>query len=163
MLDIVTYGNEILAQKAEPVKEFTPELAAFVEELYDTMVKGHGVGLAANQVGKLLRIFVTGVDGDKQRVFINPEIIATSPEEADYEEGCLSLPEITGEVLRPPRAVITATNLKGERFTMAGAGLLARCWQHEHDHLEGVLILSRMNQMSRLRNRAAVRDLERRA
>ena len=145
MLDIVTYGNEILAQKAEPVKEFTPELATFVEELYDTMVKGHGVGLAANQVGKLLRIFVTGVDGDKQRVFINPEIIATSPEESDYEEGCLSLPGLYTHVTRPAAVKIQAWNEKGRPFTFEADGFLARVILHENDHLNGVLFIDRLS------------------
>lgn len=145
MLDIVTYGNEILAQKAEPVKEFTPELAALVEELYDTMVKGHGVGLAANQVGRLLRIFVTGVDGDKQRVFINPEIIATSPEEADYEEGCLSLPGLYTHVTRPAAVKIQAWNEKGRPFTFETDGFLARVILHENDHLNGVLFIDRLS------------------
>lgn len=151
MLDIVTYGNEILAQKAEPVKEFTPELAAFVEELYDTMVKGHGVGLAANQVGKLLRIFVTGVDGDKQRVFINPEIIATSPEEADYEEGCLSLPGLYTHVTRPAAVKIQAWNEKGRPFTFETDGFLARVILHENDHLNGVLFIDRLTAARRER------------
>ena len=151
MLDIVTYGNEILAQKAEPVKEFTPELAAFVEELYDTMVKGHGVGLAANQVGKLLRIFVTGVDGDKQRVFINPEIIATSPEEADYEEGCLSLPGLYTYVTRPAAVKIQAWNEKGRPFTFETDGFLARVILHENDHLNGVLFIDRLTAARRER------------
>jgi peptide deformylase len=145
VLDIVTYGNEILAQKAEPVKEFTPELAAFVEELYDTMVKGHGVGLAANQVGRLLRIFVTGVDGDKQRVFINPEIIATSPEESDYEEGCLSLPGLYTHVTRPAAVKIQAWNEKGRPFTFEADGFLARVILHENDHLNGVLFIDRLS------------------
>jgi len=151
VLDIVTYGNEILAQKAEPVKEFTPELAAFVEELYDTMVKGHGVGLAANQVGKLLRIFVTGVDGDKQRVFINPEIIATSPEEADYEEGCLSLPGLYTHVTRPAAVKIQAWNEKGRPFTFETDGFLARVILHENDHLNGVLFIDRLTAARRER------------
>lgn len=151
MLDIVTYGNEILAQKAEPVKEFTPELAAFVEELYDTMVKGHGVGLAANQVGRLLRIFVTGVDGDKQRVFINPELIATSPEEADYEEGCLSLPGLYTHVMRPAAVKIQAWNEKGRPFTFETDGFLARVILHENDHLNGVLFIDRLSAARRER------------
>ena len=161
MLEIVTYGNEILAQKAEPVKEFTPELAAFVEELYDTMVKGHGVGLAANQVGKLLRIFVTGVDGDKQRVFINPEIIATSPEEADYEEGCLSLPGLYTKVKRPASVKIQAYNERGRPFTLEAKDFLARVILHEYDHLNGVLFIDRLSPLGKERALAQYRRLAR--
>lgn len=151
MLDIITYGNEVLAAKAEPVKEFTPELAVLVEELYDTMVKGHGVGLAANQVNKLLRIFVTGVEGDKQRVFINPEIVATSPEESDYEEGCLSLPGLYTHLTRPAAVKIQAWNEKGRPFTFEADGFLARVILHENDHLNGVLFIDRLTPARRER------------
>jgi peptide deformylase len=86
---------------------------------------------------------------------------ATRAPPEPYEEGCLSLPDIRGDVLRPPTVTITAYDLQGRQFTTQATGLLARCWQHEVDHLDGVLILDRMTQMSRLRNRSAIRDLER--
>ena len=76
------------------------------------------------------------------------------------DEGCLSLPDIRGRVLRPELITITATDLDGRQFTQRGGGLLARCWQHEFDHLEGVLIIDKFSQSSRLKNRAKIRDLE---
>lgn len=151
MLEIITYGNETLAKKAEPVKDFTPELALFIEQLYETMVKGRGVGLAATQVDRLLRIFVTGADGDKQRVFINPEIVATSPEEADFEEGCLSLPGLYTHITRPASIKIQAWNEKGRPFTFEAEGFLARVILHEYDHLNGLLFIDRLSPARRER------------
>lgn len=144
MLEIVTYGHESLSRKAAPVAEFGPELAAFVEEMYAAMVKGRGIGLAAPQVDHLVRLFVTGVEDDKHRVFINPEIVATSPEEADYEEGCLSLPGLYTHLVRPASVKIQAWNERGRPFTLEADGLLARVILHENDHLNGVLFVDRL-------------------
>lgn len=145
VLDIITYGNETLTKKAEPVTEFGPELAAFIEELYEAMKRGRGIGLAAPQVDRLTRVFVTGVDGDKLRAFVNPEIVLTSPEEVDYEEGCLSLPGLYTMVKRPETIKIQAQNEKGRPFVLEASGLLARVLLHENDHLNGVLFIDRLN------------------
>jgi peptide deformylase len=134
----------MLSQKAEPVKEFGPEMAAFVEEMYTAMAVGKGVGLAATQVGRLIRVFVTGVEGDKLRAFINPEIVATSPEEVEYEEGCLSLPGLYTNVKRTAGVKIQAWNEKGRPFTLEVDDFLARVILHENDHLNGVLFIDRL-------------------
>ena len=97
---------------------------------------------------------------DGVQFYVNPKLSNPRGMLEPYEEGCLSLPDIRGDVMRPPVVTISALDLQGKPFTQTAAGLLARCWQHEMDHLDGVLILSRMTQMSRLKNRAAVRDLE---
>lgn len=97
---------------------------------------------------------------DGPRVYINPVLLHPSGAAEPHEEGCLSLPDIRGDVLRPPHITITATDLKGHSATQAGTGLLARCWQHEMDHLDGVLIIDRFTQMSRMKNRVALRELE---
>lgn len=144
MLDIVAYGNEILAQKSEPVTDFGPDFAAFVEELYVSMQEGRGVGLAAVQVSQLKRVFVTGVEDDKLRVFANPEIIFTSPDEVVYEEGCLSLPGLYTKVKRPASVKIQAYNEKGRPFTLEATDFLARVILHEYDHLNGVLFIDRL-------------------
>jgi peptide deformylase len=89
-------------------------------------------------------------------VIVNP-----LPPLEPYEEGCLSLPGIRGDVIRPTTVTIKAIGLDGKPFEQTATGLLARCWQHEYDHLDGVLIIDRMTQMSRIKNRAAVRSLER--
>jgi peptide deformylase len=151
VLEIITYGNETLSKKAEAVKDFGPELAAFVEEMHAAMARGRGIGLAAPQVDRLLRVFVTGLDDDKPRVFINPEIVATSPEEADYEEGCLSLPGLYTHLVRPAAIKIQAWNEKGRPFTLEADGLLARVILHENDHLNGVLFIDRLPEARRER------------
>lgn len=92
-------------------------------------------------------------------VFINPVLKLEGPVEG-YEEGCLSLPDIRGDVLRPPIVTVTALNEQGKPFTLRAGGLLARCIQHETDHLDGVLIIDKMTQASRLKNRKRLRDLE---
>jgi peptide deformylase len=146
MLEIVTYGHESLSRKAEKITEFGPELAAFVEEMYETMKRGKGIGLAATQVDRNIRLFVTGVDEDKLRVFINPEIVLTSPEEVDYEEGCLSLPGLYTMVRRPDLVKIQAWNEKGRPFNLEASGLLARVILHENDHLNGILFIDRLGE-----------------
>jgi peptide deformylase len=102
-----------------------------------------GVGLAAPQIGIPLRFFVTDVPGDKPRLFINPEIVSRSIETWALEEGCLSLPGIRKNVMRPIQIKVKATDLKGRAFTLECGGLLARCIQHEYDHLDGVLFTDR--------------------
>ena len=159
MLEIVTYGHEALAKKAEAVTEFGAELAAFVDELYGSMKTGKGIGLAAPQVDRNIRIFVTGADGDKLRVFINPEIVQTSPEEVDYEEGCLSLPGLYTMVRRPELVKIQAWNEKGRPFTLEASGLLARVILHENDHLNGILFIDRLPAARRERAMAHYRRL----
>lgn len=151
MLEIVTYGSEILHKKAEPITEFGPEIQALAQEMQEAMVRGKGIGLAGPQVDRSLRIFVTQADGDKSRVFINPELILTSPEEVDYEEGCLSLPGLYTMVKRPELVKVQAYNEKGRPFTLETGGLLARVILHEFDHLNGILFIDRLTPAKRER------------
>jgi peptide deformylase len=153
----------------------TSEVRAVAARMFELMREHEGIGLAAPQVGLAWRMFVTIVpEGDDRSasgdppsalpepvVYINPVLSEPEGRPVSESEGCLSLPDIRGDVLRPPTITIAATGLDGKEFTRRGTGLLARCWQHEFDHLDGVLILDRMSQMSRLKNRQAVRDLER--
>jgi peptide deformylase len=113
------------------------------------MLEDKGVGLAAPQVGLLQRVFITHAEGDQPRVFINPAIIWTSQEQVKYEEGCLSLPGLWAEVVRPQSIKIQAWNEKGRAFTLEASGILARVIQHEHDHLEGMLFIDRLNEEKR--------------
>lgn len=174
-LRIVHYPDAILRRKASPVPEITSEVRAVAARMIELMRKAEGVGLAAPQVGLSWRLFVAEVPETENRsatadpasatngprVYVNP--VLSKPEGAPepYSEGCLSLPDIHGDVLRPPVIWIQATDLEGKPFTQRGGGLLARCWQHEVDHLDGVLIIDRMTQMSRLKNRSSLRELER--
>jgi peptide deformylase len=158
MLDIVTFGNEILASKSEPVKDIDDSVRRIASDMLETLA-GKGVGLAAPQVGLPMRIFVTDVDGDKPRVFINPEIVLTSQELVSIEEGCLSLPRLYLDVVRPELIKIQAWNEKGRPFTMEVGGFLARVIQHEYDHLDGVLFIDRLKAGKRDRALAQYRKL----
>ena len=143
MLDIVTYGNEILEKKALPVKDIDDTIRSLAEGMLEAMA-GKGIGLAGPQVDSPLRLFVTNVEGDKPRVFINPEIVLTSQELIDIEEGCLSLPRLWLGVIRPESVRVQAWNEKGRPFTVETDGLLARVILHEYDHLEGILFIDRL-------------------
>ncbi|MFQ3547068.1 MAG: peptide deformylase, partial [Termitinemataceae bacterium] len=110
-----------------------------------------GIGLAGPQVGLLQRIFIVHIEGETPRVFINPTIIGTSPEQSQYEEGCLSIPGMYADVNRPEKITIQAWNERGRPFTLDAEGLLARVIQHEYDHLEGVLFIDRLSELKRKR------------
>jgi peptide deformylase len=151
MLQIITLGDETLLKKSLPIKEFDEGLAATIESMFEAMRIGRGIGLAAPQVARLERFFVTSVDKDKPRVFINPEIIRTSEDLVEYEEGCLSVPGIWADVNRPSAVTIQAWNEKGRPFTLDAEGLLARVVLHEYDHLEGVLFVDRLSPLKKKR------------
>jgi peptide deformylase len=151
MLDIVTYGSDILARKAAPVAQFGPELEAFAAHMFEALKIGNGLGLAAPQVGRSIRLFVTDVEGDKPRVFVNPEIVLTSQELVAIEEGCLSLPGLYQRVERPESVRMQAYTAKGRPFTVEASDMLARVLLHEYDHLDGVLFIDRLNAAKRER------------
>lgn len=142
-MEILTLGNPILRQKSEPVTEVTPELEKTFEEMFDLMIETNGVGLAAPQVGILQRFFVCMADDDVKRVFVNPQIIETSSELGEYEEGCLSIPKLYEKIVRPVEVTVQALNEKGKPYTLKADGLLARIIQHEYDHLDGLLYIDR--------------------
>jgi peptide deformylase len=158
MLDIVTYGNDILGRKAEPIKDIDDSIRDLAADMLTTMA-GRGIGLAGPQVARAIRLFVTNVDGDKPRVFINPEIVLTSQEMVEIEEGCLSLPRLYLDVVRPESVRVQAWNEKGRPFTVETDGLLARVILHEYDHLEGVLFIDRLKNGKRERALSQYRRL----
>jgi peptide deformylase len=143
-MDVVTLGNDLLRQKAEPVKPINAEIAKIAAEMLEIMAQRKGVGLAGPQVGLNKRIFVIHVDGDVPRVFINPSIVGTSQEMVKMEEGCLSLPGVWVDVVRPESVRVQAWNEKGRPFTIETGGILARVILHEYDHLEGILFIDRI-------------------
>ena len=143
-MKVVRLGDDILRKKAEPVAEITDEIRELVREMFVTMEEEDGVGLAAPQVGRSIRLFVVKADDHVERAFINPQIIATSQEVCSYEEGCLSIPKMYEDVIRPERITVQARNEKGRRFTLEAEGFLARVIQHEYDHLEGILFIDRI-------------------
>ena len=130
------YGDDILTKPSKPVKEMTPRLKELVDDMIETMHEADGVGLAACQVGILKRIFVVDVTGEDPHVFVNPEVIESSGVQNGYE-GCLSLPGMSGKVLRPEHVKIKAFDREMQPFEMEADELLARAIVHECDHLEG--------------------------
>lgn len=144
-MDLVFYPHEVLRQRATPVESVTPEIRDALREMVPLMERSRGVGLAAPQVGLSQRFFVVKLQDDPL-YFINPELVATSHETGVYEEGCLSLPGIWAEVVRPLAVTIQAINLKGRPFQLKADGFLARVIQHELDHLNGVLFTDRLDE-----------------
>jgi len=143
VLEITKLGEEILRQKAQPVAEVNDEIRKLAEDMFETMIEADGVGLACPQIGKSLRMFVLIADDDVRRVFINPQIIKTSEEMCDYDEGCLSIPQVYETISRPAKVTVQALNEKGKPFTLEAEGFLARIIQHEYDHLDGILYIDR--------------------
>ncbi|MBQ1709686.1 MAG: peptide deformylase [Treponema sp.] len=143
LLRITKLGEEILRQKAQPVEEINDEIRQLANDMLETMIDADGVGLAAPQVGRSIRMFVIMADDDVKRVFINPQIIKTSNEVGPYDEGCLSIPQVYETIVRPLQVTVQAYDENGKRFTLDADGLLARCIQHENDHLDGVLYIDR--------------------
>lgn len=143
LLRITKLGEEILRQKAQPVKEINDEIRQLANDMLETMIDADGVGLAAPQVGRSIRMFVIMADDNVKRVFINPQIIKTSNEVGPYDEGCLSIPQVYESIVRPLKVTVQAYDENGKRFTLDADGLLARCIQHENDHLDGILYIDR--------------------
>ena len=158
---IVIYPNPVLRARAKPVDKMDEFVRELVADMHRVVGEEEGAGIAAPQLGESLRIFLACPSrGEEPRVFINPKIEvagAVSP----HQEGCLSLPDIFADILRPAFVRITATALDGSEFSLESDGFAARVWQHEFDHLEGMLIIDRMRPIDRLSNRRALRDLER--
>lgn len=175
-LRIQLYPAEVLRRKARPVQPGA-EAEAVGRRMLELMRGAEGIGLAGPQVGLEWRIFVCDVPPGEDwsnetdppsastgpAVYLNPRIVSHEGGLEPYDEGCLSLPGITGTVNRPPTVTMEAETPAGETVRVTATGLLARCWQHEIDHLDGVLIIDRMSQASRLRTRARVRQMEKAA
>ena len=176
-LHILFHPASVLRDRAEEIPIIDEGTRAIARRMIELMHEAEGIGLAAPQVGLAIRMFVVDVpEGDDRTsdddpptatpepmVFINPVLTDHSPDLTPMEEGCLSLPEIRGDVRRPSQITISATDLDGNPIMMRADGLLARCIQHENDHLDGVLIIDKFTHTSRLKNRASIRRLEKAA
>lgn len=147
VLDIRVLGDPILRERTAPVSAVTDELRALIADLFATMNAAEGIGLAAPQVGRRERVFVMDVD-DNPMAMVNPEIILREGSER-AEEGCLSIPEIFGDVDRAARIIVRALDAAGEPFEIELTDLSARCVQHELDHLDGKLFIDYMSLIKR--------------
>jgi peptide deformylase len=146
---IAMYGEPVLRQKAKKMHRFDDSAQRLIDDLIDTVRDAGGAGLAAPQIGVPLRALVTYVD-EKLNIVVNPEIVEQSEEEIEAEEGCLSIPGWYGPVRRKEKVTIRGQNRKGKSIKIKAEGWEARAFQHEVDHLDGVLFIDRMDDRSKL-------------
>lgn len=160
-LKLIHYPDPRLRKAGAPVTRFDEKLAAVAQRMLELMRAHRGVGLAAPQVGLAMRLFVMNATDDPQRdlVFVNPAITQREGV-ADAVEGCLSLPGVEVTVRRAASCRIEALDVAGRPFEMEAGELVARVWQHETDHLDGVLIIDRMGPTDGIANRKALAALE---
>lgn len=156
ILNIVKYPNKILRERAEEIEEISEEIEMLAHDMLETMYANRGIGLAANQVGILQRIIVIDLQEDENEdevynpmIFINPEIIWHSDETEERDEGCLSIPKMSGTVKRPAEIQVSYLDINGKKQVLEASGLLATCLQHEIDHLNGILFIDRMSKLKR--------------
>jgi len=150
---INTYGSPVLRDKALPVTTVTPEIRQLISDMFETMYAAEGIGLAAPQVGESIRLFIIDLHPmdakEGRRVFINPELLEFSDEKDVYDEGCLSIPTVREDVVRPTAVRIKYQTPDGEDRNEWIDTFLARVIQHEFDHLEGVLFTDRISAIKR--------------
>ena len=161
LLPIVQYPDPRLAAKAEPVVVFDDKLKQLAADMTEPMYAAPGVGLAATQVGKLIRMVVIDISDEKNdlHVLVNPVITARSEEIKECEEGCLSLPGLYEKVKRPSFVTVKAQDLEGNFFELECDGLLAVCVQHEMDHLEGTVFVDHLSMLKKQRIRHKIRKM----
>jgi len=147
VLPIHLLGSPVLRERSREVAAVDDETRRFIDDLFETMYAAKGVGLAANQVGDTRRVAVVDAQ-DRRLVLVNPVILQTEGREA-AEEGCLSIPELYGDVTRPSRVVVEALDQDGRRVQIDADGLTARAIQHEIDHLDGILFIDHLSPLKR--------------
>lgn len=157
---ITRWPTPVLLQKAEPIEKIDDTIRALAEKMKDIMVEYKGVGLAGPQAGVNLRIFVASPEGTKEnaKIYINP-VITPSGSIVTNEEGCLSLPGIYGNIKRYSKCSIIALDLDGKEISEQGEGLLARIFQHECDHLDGVLVADKFSTVAKIAARRKIKLL----
>ena len=162
---IVKYGAEVLTRAASRVTKFDADFEMLCADMFESMYAAQGVGLAAPQIGKSVRLAVidvtVGKNPEAKLVLVNPEIIHAEGEHRD-EEGCLSVPGFRGNVIRPQFVTMRAQNAKGETYEMRGEGLLGRAFCHEIDHLDGVLFIQHLSLIKRDLIKRKIRKLSKR-
>lgn len=170
ILPIVTYNDQVLRSKAIPIKENNEDLQRLIDDMFHTMYNSSGVGLAAPQIGKEVRLFVVDADPmteelDDEKdlgpmVFINPEIKSTSGEEIKMEEGCLSIPDVRDDVARPELVEVTYKDRHFHEKTQLFKGFVSRVVQHENDHLNGVLFVDYLSAFRRRLHRSQLKKIQ---
>lgn len=160
-LSIVNYPHPSLRKVSKPVTQFDAQLRLLAKRMFELMREDRGVGLAAPQVGINIRLFVINPTGkpEDDRVYVNPQLSEPAGDE-EAEEGCLSLPEIRVDVVRSKSLHIKAKDLDGNTFEEVADGYVARIWQHENDHLDGILLLDKMGPLDKLAARKQLKKLE---
>ena len=148
ILEIRVLGDPLLREETKPVERVTDELRTLVKNMFETMYLAKGIGLAAPQVGRSECLAVVDVD-NKPMVLVNPEVIESSSNTAKAEEGCLSIPDVYGDVERPAIVTVRAMDLDGNTYEVEGTELLGRCLQHEIDHLHGKLFVDYLSVLKR--------------
>ncbi len=168
MLPIVAYGHPTLKKVAEDIDKDYEGLAELIEKMWETMYKSQGVGLAAPQINKSIRLFVIDATPfedeneeakDFKKVFINAHIVEESGEEWYFNEGCLSVPEIREDVLRKPKIKIQYYDTNWEYHEEEYEGVIARVIQHEYDHLEGMLFVDRLSNLRKMMLKKKLTDI----
>ncbi len=159
---ILHYPDPRLREKARPVEAVTPEIERLIDDMAETMYAAPGVGLAATQIGEPHRVFLVDIAGEDEpsdlRVFVNPEIVERDGDQT-WEEGCLSFPGVTEEIKRAAKLKVRALGRDGKPFEVEAEGLLAVAIQHEHDHLDGVLMIDHLGLLKkRIVNRKMQKD-----
>jgi peptide deformylase len=153
------FGDPVLRTSAQPVVDFDRELRTLVADLSDTLAEAAGAGLAAPQIGVGLRVFAFHVDGE-DGYLVNPELDFPDDEEQDGPEGCLSIPGLYFDTKRRKNVIARGVNVFGEPMQVVGTDLMARCVQHETDHLDGILFIDRLDQATRKAAMRAIREAE---
>ncbi|MFZ5852729.1 MAG: peptide deformylase [Actinomycetota bacterium] len=158
VLPIRLFGDPVLRTPAEPVVDFDRELRSLIRDLTETMLDAPGLGLAAPQIGVSLRVFTYDVDGTVGHL-VNPRL-DLGGEEEEGPEGCLSFPGLSYDTRRARQVVARGQDMYGEPVTLTGTDLLARCVQHETDHLDGILFIDRLDREQRKLALKAIREAE---
>ena len=163
VLDIVKYGDPILRKKCKLVKDFS-NIGTIVDDMFDSMYEAEGIGLAANQVGINLNIFIIDIshteESDDSYVFVNSSIVESSSNKSSSSEGCLSLPNISLDINRPERIKLKYQTIDGKWCEDDFSGLLGRAIQHENDHVNGVMIIDRVSEIEKIKHKTVLKELE---
>lgn len=169
ILPIRVFGDPVLKERATDVTENTPELQQLIDDMIETMYGAAGIGLAATQVGRRERVFVVDVTPREDEVeeemppqpmvLINPEIVDSGNEKVEYEEGCLSIPDLNEPVTRPDRIRIRYLDRDFVEQELEVGGVLARVFQHEYDHLEGILFIDHLSPLRRRLLKRRLREM----